>query len=49
MLGGSAPLEAAKYQIVVMFMLAFADGVAALLLLRVLRKMAFTEAWQPRL
>ncbi|HBP20221.1 MAG TPA: iron export ABC transporter permease subunit FetB [Planctomycetes bacterium] len=49
MLGGSAPLEAAKYQIVVMFMLAFADGVTALLLLRILRKMAFTEAWQPRL
>lgn len=49
MLGGSAPLEAAKYQIVVMFMLAFADGVTALLVLRFLRRAAFTKAWQPRL
>ena len=48
-LAGTDPLEAVKYQIVVMFMLAFADGVTALLLLRILRKMAFTEAWQPRL
>jgi len=49
MLGGSAPAEAARYQIVVMFMLAFADGVAALGILVVLRRLAFTPAWQPRL
>ncbi|MGE0713551.1 MAG: iron export ABC transporter permease subunit FetB [Planctomycetota bacterium] len=49
MLGGSAPLEAAKYQIVVMFMLAFGDGVTALLVLRYLRRVAFNAAWQPRL
>lgn len=49
MLGGTAPLDAAKYQIVVMFMLAFSDGITALLVLLALRRMAFTGAWQPRL
>lgn len=49
MLGGSAPLEAAKYQIVVMFMLAFGDGLTALALLFVLRRLAFSPAWQARL
>jgi UDP-glucose/iron transport system permease protein len=49
MLGGSAPLEAAKYQIVIMFTLAFGDGMTALAVLRLLRRRAFTEAWQPRL
>ncbi|GIW72744.1 MAG: iron export ABC transporter permease subunit FetB [Planctomycetota bacterium] len=49
MLGGSAPLEAAKYQIVVMFMLAFADGMTALGVLTAVRRLAFTAAWQPRL
>jgi len=49
MLGGSDPFEAAKYQIVVMFMLAFADGMTAIGVLRYLRGAAFTAAWQPRL
>ncbi|RMG14398.1 MAG: iron export ABC transporter permease subunit FetB [Planctomycetota bacterium] len=49
MLGGADPLQAAKYQIVVMFMLAFSDGVSALLVLKVLQRLAFTRAWQPRL
>lgn len=49
MLGGSAPLAAAKYQVVVMLMLAFSDGITALLILRVLRGLAFTRTWQPRL
>jgi len=49
MLGGAAPFAAAKYQIVVMFMLLFADGVTALGTLVVIRRLAFTRAWQPRL
>ncbi len=49
MLGGSLPLAAAKYQIVIMFMLAFADGVTALAVLLVIRRLAFTPALQPRL
>lgn len=49
MLGGSDPLDAAKYQVVVMFMLAFSDGLTALATLRFLRGRAFTAAWQPRL
>jgi putative ABC transport system permease protein len=49
LLGGSAPFAAAKYQIVVMFMLAFGDGLTALLVLRVVRRLAFTSAWQPKL
>ena len=49
MLGGTAPFEAAKYQIVVMFMLAFSDGMTALMVLRTLRRRSFTAAWQPRL
>jgi putative ABC transport system permease protein len=49
LLGGSEPFAAAKYQIVVMFMLAFGDGLTALLMLRVVRRLAFTSAWQPKL
>lgn len=48
MLGGSPPLEAAKYQIVVMFMLAFSDGLTALGVLLFLRRAAFDEAWRLR-
>ncbi|MBL4846029.1 MAG: iron export ABC transporter permease subunit FetB [Planctomycetes bacterium] len=48
MLGGSPPLEAAKYQIVVMFMLAFSDGLTALGVLLFLRRQAFDEAWRLR-
>jgi putative ABC transport system permease protein len=48
MLGGSPPLEAAKYQIVVMFMLAFSDGLTALGVLLFLRRRAFDEAWRLR-
>ena len=47
-LGGSAPFAAASYQLVVMFMLAFGDGLTALLTLHVLRRLAFTPAWQLR-
>lgn len=49
MLGGAPPFAAAKYQIVVMFMLLFADGVTALGVLVAVRRLAFTRAWQPRL
>lgn len=49
MLGGSEPLMAAKYQLVVLFTLAFADGMTALATLWALRRRAFTTAWQPRL
>jgi putative ABC transport system permease protein len=49
MLGGSAPFVAAKYQIVVMCMLAFGDGLTALGILWWLRRRAFTPAWQPLL
>jgi putative ABC transport system permease protein len=49
MLAGSSPFDAAKYQILVMFMLAFGDGMTALAMLGFLRRQAFTRAWQPRL
>jgi putative ABC transport system permease protein len=49
MLGGADPMIAAKYQLVVMFMLAFGDGLTALLILLAIRRLAFTRAWQPRL
>ncbi len=49
LLGGFEPWIAVKYQIVVMCMLAFSDGLTALGVLSVLRKRAFTRAWQPRL
>ena len=48
-LSGTDPLDAVKYQIVVMFMLAFGDGLTALLTLRVIRGLAFNAAWQPRI
>ena len=49
MLGGADPMIAAKYQLVVMFMLVFGDGLTALLILLAIRRLAFTRAWQPRL
>jgi putative ABC transport system permease protein len=49
LLGGVEPLTAAKYQLVVMFMLVFGDGMTALLVLAAVRRRAFTRAWQPRL
>ncbi|MEZ5993928.1 MAG: ABC transporter permease [Planctomycetota bacterium] len=49
LLGGVEPLIAAKYQLVVMFMLVFGDGMTALAVLTIIRKRAFTKAWQPRL
>lgn len=49
MLGGADPFIAAKYQLVVMFMLAFGDGLTALFALMAIRRTAFTKAWQPRL
>ena len=49
MLGGAAPFAAAKYQIVIMFMLFFSDGVTAVVMLRWLRSRAFNAAWQLRL
>lgn len=49
LLGGVEPLTAAKYQLVVMFMLVFGDGVTALAVLHMVRRRAFTRAWQPRL
>lgn len=49
MLGGAEPFRAAKYQIVIMFMLLFGDGLTALLILRWLRARAFNAAWQLRL
>ena len=49
LLGGVEPLIAAKYQLVVMFMLVFGDGMTALAVLSIIRKRAFTKAWQPRL
>ena len=32
-----------------MFMLAFGNGMTALLILRYLQRLAFNQAWQPRL
>ncbi|MCZ7607704.1 MAG: ABC transporter permease [Planctomycetota bacterium] len=49
LLGGVEPLTAAKYQLVVMFMLVFGDGLTALLVLAAVRRRAFTRAMQPRL
>ena len=49
LLGGVEPLVAAKYQLVVMFMLVFGDGMTALAVLNIVRRRAFTSAWQPRL
>lgn len=45
-LGGSPPHQAAFYQIVVMFMICFACALGAFLILSVLQKKAFTDAWQ---
>ena len=49
LLGGVEPLVAAKYQLVVMFMLVFGDGTTAVAVLLLVRRRAFTRAWQPRL
>ena len=49
LLGGVEPLVAAKYQLVVMFMLVFGDGITAVAVLQLVRRKAFTRAWQPRL
>ncbi|MBZ0135530.1 MAG: ABC transporter permease [Planctomycetes bacterium] len=49
LLGGVEPLVAAKYQLVVMFMLVFGDGITAVAVLQIVRRRAFTRAWQPRL
>ncbi|MCA8923785.1 MAG: iron export ABC transporter permease subunit FetB [Planctomycetes bacterium] len=49
MLGGADPFGAATYQIVILFMLLFSDGVTALLILRWLRRRAFNAAWQLRI
>jgi putative ABC transport system permease protein len=49
MLGGAEPLRAAKYQVVIMFMLACSDGLTALAMLFALGRLAFTRAWQPKL
>lgn len=46
MLGGQSPLQASLYQIVIMFMLAFADGVASAIILIVLRRRLFTRSLQ---
>jgi putative ABC transport system permease protein len=48
LLGGVEPLTAARYQLVVMFMLVFADGVTALVTLAILRRKVFSKAWQVR-
>lgn len=45
-LGGSSPLISAKYQLVVLLLLAAGDGFAALWTLRWLRSRAFNDAWQ---
>ncbi|MEE9312548.1 MAG: iron export ABC transporter permease subunit FetB, partial [Planctomycetota bacterium] len=49
LLGGVDPFTAAKYQLVVMFMLSFGDGVTALLTLAIIRRKIFTPAWQLRM
>ncbi|MCA8914165.1 MAG: iron export ABC transporter permease subunit FetB [Planctomycetes bacterium] len=49
LLGGVAPLVAAKYQLVVLFMLIFGDGMTSLLVLAAVRRRVFTSAWQLRL
>ncbi|MHC4841820.1 MAG: ABC transporter permease [Planctomycetota bacterium] len=49
LLGGVSPFTAAKYQLVVMFMLAFGDGITALITLAIIRRRVFTQAWQLRL
>lgn len=49
LLGGVDPLTAARYQLVVMFMLVWGDGLTALIVLALVRRKAFTRAWQPRL
>jgi putative ABC transport system permease protein len=49
LLGGVEPLVAARYQLVVLFMLIFGDGMTSLLVLAAIRKRVFTRAWQLRL
>ncbi len=48
-LAGADPTVAAKYQIVVMLMLAFTNAVTALLVTSMLSRRCFTPAWQLRL
>ncbi len=48
MIAGADPFLAARYQIVVMFMLVFANAVAAAILGSILARRFFTEAWQLR-
>lgn len=48
-LGGSPPQQAAYYQIVVMFMICFSCAVGSFLILSILQKRSFTEAWQLKL
>ena len=49
LLGGVEPLVASRYQLVVLFMLIFGDGMTALLVLAAARGKSFTKAWQPRM
>lgn len=48
-LGGSPPQQAAFYQIVVMFMICFSCALGAYLVLSVLQRRSFTDAWQLKL
>ena len=47
-IAGADPTLAARYQIVVMFMLAFANTVAAVIVGSLLARRYFTPAWQLR-
>lgn len=48
MLGGQVPIQASLYQIVIMFMLVFANALASVIILATLRRRLFTRALQLR-